>query len=100
MSGEIKKTDFCQSFETVKKGTDREEKEHSDLPPLVRGGVERSRGGYYPPATANKRSHENQYFHGISSLPANSLSTVPLYADEREFTKSALFFESHIRVSN
>ncbi len=28
--------------ETVKKGTDREEKEHSDLPPLVRGGVERS----------------------------------------------------------
>ena len=25
-------------LETVKKGTDREEKEHSDLPPLVRGG--------------------------------------------------------------
>jgi len=29
-------------LETIKKGTDREEKEHSDLPPLVRGGVERS----------------------------------------------------------
>ncbi len=34
---------MCKHFiETVKKGTDREEKEHSDLPPLVRGGVERS----------------------------------------------------------
>ena len=29
-------------FETVKKGTDREEKEHSGIPPLVRGGVEQS----------------------------------------------------------
>ena len=29
-------------FETVKKGTDREEKEHSGPPPLVRGGVEQS----------------------------------------------------------
>ena len=29
-------------FETAKKGTDREEKEHPDIPPLVRGGVEQS----------------------------------------------------------
>jgi len=32
------------------------------------------------------------HFQGISSLSPNSLSTVPLYADEIEFDKSALFF--------